>query len=350
MSKVEPGCQFASDNAAGVCPEAWEYLTYANQGYAKPYGEDVWTEKCIRQIQELFETDCEVFFTFNGTAANSLAISAMCQSYNSVVCGSIAHLETDECGCPEFFTGGAKLLLADVDEGRITPDSLTEIVRRRDDVHFPKVSALSLTQSTEVGTVYSPQEIRQLSDIAHQNNMSVHMDGARLANAIAALDVSPREMTWEAGVDVLSFGGTKNGLAIGDIVIFFNKQLAESFEYRCKQSGQLASKMRYMSAGWLGLLNDGVWLKHAQHANRSAQQLAESLQSIREVELAFPTQANAVFVDMPAAAIESLRRDGWTFYTFAGCGGGRFMCSWRTSSEEIMALVTAAKNACSDAP
>ncbi|MFT5525950.1 MAG: threonine aldolase [Pirellulaceae bacterium] len=348
-TEIQPGCQFASDNAAGVCPEAWDAMTRANAGYAKPYGDDQWTAECRELVRELFEIDCEIFFTFNGTAANSLAISSMCQSYHSVVCASIAHLETDECGAPEFFTGGAKLQLAAVEYGRIRADSLSEIIRRRGDVHFPKVKALSLTQSTEVGTVYSSAAIRELSAIAHGARMGVHMDGARLANAIVAEGVSPKEMTWAAGVDVVSFGGTKNGLPIGEIVIFFDKDLASEFEYRCKQAGQLASKMRYLSAGWVGLLRNGVWLTHAAHANQCASRLAESLQSIPGVELAFPQQANAVFVNMPKTAIERLRRDGWTFYTFVGCGGGRFMCSWRTTTEEIDALVNAVRTACAAA-
>ena len=298
MSEVQPGCQFASDNAAGICPEAWDYLAQANTGYAKPYGDDPWTSQSTELVRQLFESDCEVFYTFNGTAANSLAISSMCQSYHSVVCSSIAHLETDECSAPEFFTGGAKLLLADVDEGRIRADSLTKIIQRRDDLHFPKVKALSLTQSTEVGTLYSVANLSELCDIARGHNMKVHMDGARLANAIAALDVAPKELTWMAGVDVVCFGGTKNGLPIGEMVIFFDKSLAAEFEYRSKQAAQLGSKMRYLTAGWCGILEDQVWRKHASHANWAASRLAQSLQSIPGVELAFPQQANAVFVNM----------------------------------------------------
>jgi threonine aldolase len=339
-SAVQPGYQFASDNTSGVCPEAWQSLVEANDGYAAGYGDDPWTERASNLLRELFETDCEVFFVFNGTAANSLALSALCQSYHSLICADVAHVETDECGAPEFFSNGTKLLLARHVCGKVLPESVVDIVGRRTDIHYPKPRVLSLTQATETGTVYSVDEVTELCRTAHELGLKVHMDGARFANAIAALGVSPKDVTWRAGVDVLCFGGTKNGLPIGDVVIFFNRQLGEEFDYRCKQAGQLASKMRYLSAPWVGILETDAWLTHARHANEAAASLESRLTRIRGVEMLFPRQANSVFLKLPPAWLKQLRDKGWRFYTFIGSGGARFMCSWRTTDAEIGALVS----------
>lgn len=339
LESVQPGYQFASDNTAGICPEAWQSLVEANEGYAAGYGDDPWTDRASNLLRELFETDCEVYFVFNGTAANSLALSSLCQSYHSVICSDVSHVETDECGAPEFFSNGTKLLLARHDNGKVQSESVSEIVRRRTDIHYPKPRVLTITQATETGTVYTVAEVAELCRTAHDLDLKVHMDGARFANAVASLGVSPKEITWQAGVDVLCFGGTKNGLPVGDVVIFFNRQLGEEFDYRCKQSGQLASKMRFLSAPWVGMLENGAWLTHARRANEAAARLESRLRTIRGIEILFPRQANAVFVKLPPAWLQQLRDRGWRFYTFIGSGGARFMCSWRTTNAEIDALV-----------
>ncbi len=331
--------QFASDNYAGMCPEASHYFLQANQsGHELAYGEDVWTTKVCDHIRELFQTDCQVFFVFNGTAANSLSLASLCQSYHSVICHELAHIETDECGGPEFFSNGSKLLTGKGDNGKLTPDIIEQLVIRRTDVHYPKPKVVSLTQSTEVGTVYSVEEIRAIAAIAKRRHLKVHMDGARFANAVASLDVHPSEITWRAGVDVLCFGGTKNGLPIGEAVVFFDNAMAEDFAYRVKQAGQLASKMRFISAPWLGLLENDVWLSNARHANAMATLLYERIRHLPQLNIMFPPQANGVFVEMPLEISTQLRAKGWRFYQFIGAGGCRLMCAWDTQPETVEAL------------
>ena len=256
---------FASDNYVGVCPEAMTAFVAANAGHAAAYGEDDWTRQASDRLRALFETDCDVYFVFNGTAANSLALASLCQSYHSVVCHELAHVETDECGGPEFFSNGSKLLLAHGENGKLTPDAVLEVISRRSDIHYPKPRVVTLTQSTEVGTVYRLDEVAAISACAREHGLRVHMDGARFANAVASLDVAPAELTWKVGVDVLCFGGTKMGLPVGEAVVFFDRRLSEDFAYRCKQAGQLASKMRFLSAPWLGILQDDAWLRHHVH-------------------------------------------------------------------------------------
>ena len=327
---------FASDNNAGVCPEAMDALVKANAtGHELSYGDDDWTQLVCDRIRELFQTDCEVFFVFNGTAANSLALASLCQSYHSVICHEFAHVETDECGAPEFFSNGSKLLTAEGVNGKLTPDVVEALAGKRTDLHFPKPKALSLTQSTECGTVYRVDELRAIAAMAKRHRLKVHMDGARFANAVAFLGVHPSEITWRAGVDVLCFGGTKNGLPIGESVIFFNKQLAEDFQYRVKQAGQLASKMRFVSAPWLGLLEGDVWLKNARHANAMARRLHEKIKGLDGVRILFPPEANAVFAELPKHVQAGLRTKGWRFYTFIGEGGCRLMCAWDTAPETV---------------
>jgi threonine aldolase len=345
--KGEPMIQrnhFASDNCSGICPEAVQSLLDANPGYEISYGDDRWTAQVCDQLRGVFETDCEVFFVFNGTAANSLALSALCQSYNSVICADTSHVETDECGAPEFFTGGAKLLLGQAVEGKLQPESIETIARSGRGIHFPKPRVVSVTQATELGTVYTPAELQAIHAAAQKFQLRFHMDGARFANALADLNVSPKEISWQCGVDVLCLGGTKNGLAVGDAMIFFNKGLAEDFAYRCKQAGQLASKMRFLAAPWIGLLKNGTWLKNAAHANRSAAVLESQLKKIPELKILMPRQANSVFVQMPKSLMDSLHEKGWHFYNFIGEDGVRLMCSWNTREEDIEEFVADIKN------
>jgi threonine aldolase len=334
-----PRRQFASDNYAGICPEGWAALAEANVGHDQPYGEDRWTSRACDLLRDLFETDCEVFFVFNGTAANALALAALCSSYHSVICHRSAHVETDECGAPEFFSNGTKILLADGQDGKLAPAAVEELVLRRSDIHYPKPRVLSITQASELGTVYAIDELAALGEVARRHGLRVHMDGARFANAMATLDVAPRELTWELGVDVLCFGGTKNGLSVGEAVVFFNRELASEFSWRCKQAGQLASKLRLLSAPWVGLLESGAWLTNARHANDCARRLATRFAELPGVNVLREPQANAVFVDLPEAVAVGLRDRGWRFYDFIGGDGYRFMCSWDTGDEEMEALI-----------
>lgn len=331
--------QFASDNYSGICPEALDYMLKANYGSAPAYGDDYWTQRAADQFRELFQTDCEVFFVFNGTAANSLALAALCQSYHSVVCHETAHIETDECGAPEFASNGSKLLLGKGENGKLTPAAIETIVQKRTDIHYPKPKVISLTQATELGTLYTIDELLAIRAIADRYQLRIHMDGARFANAVAAMNVTPAELTWKCGVDVLCFCGTKNGMAVGEAIIFFDKALAEDFAYRCKQAGQLASKMRFISAPWVGLLETGAWLHNADHANQCAAYLEQKLLQIPGVQILFPREANAVFVKLPEAVIAALRAKNWLFYNFIGSEGIRFMCSWATTPARIDELV-----------
>lgn len=330
---------FASDNYAGICPEALAALLAANEGQVRAYGDDEWTLRASDRLRELFQTECDVYFVFNGTAANSLALAALCQSYHSVICQQLAHVETDECGAPEFFSNGAKLLALEGEQGKLTPAAIIDAVTRRGDIHYPKPKVVTLTQATEVGTVYSPDELSAIADTAREFGLRVHMDGARFANAVATLGLTPAELTWRAGVDVLCFGGTKMGLPVGEAVVFFDRPLAEDFAYRCKQAGQLASKMRFLSAPWLGILDNGAWLRHARHANAMAWRLAAGLTETTGLVPLFPVEANSVFVHLPTRIEHGLRRRGWLFYNFIGAGGARLMCGWDTAPETVDRLL-----------
>ncbi|HEX4139139.1 MAG TPA: low specificity L-threonine aldolase [Candidatus Methylacidiphilales bacterium] len=334
-----PKTQFASDNTAGVCPEAWEAMERANHGNEPSYGDDSWTGRAADSLRELFEKpDAEVFFVFNGTAANSLALASCCQSYHSVICHEHSHIIDDECGAPEFFSNGTKLLGAPGEHGKLAPAEIERLALKRTDIHYPKPRVVSLTQSTEMGAVYQLLELEMIRDMAQRHRLAVQMDGARFANAVATLGCAPRECTWQAGVDVLCFGGTKMGMACGEAVIFFNRDLAVEFDYRCKQSGQLASKMRFLAASWVGVLQDGAWLRHARHANQCARLLASRLEKEAGLRSAHPVEANAAFIAMPDALYRALKERGWVIYNFIG-GAVRLMCSWSTSEADIDAFV-----------
>lgn len=340
--------QFASDNAAGMCPEAMSAFVKANEtGHEDAYGVDSWTDKVCDRIREVFEIDCEVFFVFNGTAANSLILAAMCQSYHAVICHEKAHIDNDECGAPGFFSGGSTLLAAQGENGKLTPAAIIDLVTKRDDIHYPKAKAISLTQSTEVGTVYSVKELRAIGDVAKKYGLHVHMDGARFANALVTLGVSPADMTWRVGVDALVLGGTKNGLPVGEAIVFFDKDLAHDFAYRLKQAGQLASKMRFISAPWLGILENDVWLNNARHANQMAQRLYQRVKNLKNVRVMFEPEANGVFLDLDKPVREELWARGWKFYSFIGARGCRFMCSWDLQPDTVDRLCDDIEELCS---
>ncbi|MCJ2015354.1 threonine aldolase family protein [Methylobacterium sp. J-076] len=330
--------QFASDNYSGICPEAWAAMAAANSGHAPAYGEDAWTARAADAFRDLFETSCDVFFAFNGTAANALALAALCQSYHSVICADSAHVETDECGAPEFFSNGSKLLTVRTEGGKLTPPAIRALATNRNDIHFPRPRVVTITQPTETGQVYTLAEIRALSDECRQLGLALHMDGSRFANACAGLGCSPADMTWRAGVDVLCFGGTKNGMHAGEAVVFFDAKLAEDFGYRCKQAGQLASKMRFLAAPWVGMLESGAWLRNGAHGNACATRFAAAVAGMAGVRALFPVEANAVFLSLPPAMAEGLRLRGWRFYTFIG-GGARFMFGWDAEPQRVDALI-----------
>ena len=327
--------EFASDNTAAICPPAWAALAEANAEAEVSYGDDKRTRRLLEQVREIFEADCEVFLVFNGTAANALALAHLCRSFHAVICHEYAHSQTDECGAPEFFSGGAKLLPTLGANGKLDLSNVETKMQRHQDVHSSKPRVISLTQATELGTLYQRKEIEEIAAFARKHSLFVHMDGARFANAVAALDCAPKSITWQAGVDVLCFGGTKNGTAAGELVIFFNKELACEFDYRAKQAGQLASKMRFLAAPWTGMLGNGVWLENARHANRCAQLLAQKLSAVLESEPVFPCEASAVFFRMPDALVRQLQERGWRFYKFIEPDVYRLMCSWSVTAKDI---------------
>jgi threonine aldolase len=331
--------ELASDNTAGICPQAFTALEAANIGAAPSYGEDRWTARVCDLVRQIFETDCEVFLVFNGTAANALALAQLCQPFHSVICHEHAHIQTDECGSPEFFTRGSKLLLVGGANGKIDIGEAEAIIARQPELHAHKPRVISITQSTELGTVYTRDGIAAVTEFALRREMYVHMDGARFANAVASLNCAPKQITWQIGVDVLCFGGTKNGVAAGELVVFFKKDLACEFDYRIKQAGQLGSKLRFVAAPWLGLLTDGVWLKNAKHSNDLAQMLAERLRAEAKIDIIFPVEANAVFLRMNEDLVRELHGRGWHFYKFIDPDIYRLMCSWSVNDRDIADFV-----------
>ncbi|ANB13189.1 threonine aldolase GLY1 [Sugiyamaella lignohabitans] len=327
--------QFASDNYAGICPEALEMMVKANAGHEIAYGDDSWTAKAVDTIKKTFEKeDSEVHFVFNGTAANSLVLSSVCRPYQAVICGEYSHIETDECSAPGFFSGGTKNLIARTPDGKLTPELIEQVVKRRDDVHSAKPKAVSIAQSTETGLVYTIDEVKAISKVCKQYGLKLHMDGARFANACAALNCTAAEITWKAGVDVLCLGGSKNGMALGEAVIFFTKIENEDFDARIKQAGQLASKMRFLTAPWIGMLTNDVWLKNARHSNQCAQYFASKLRDIPEIKIILPVEANAVFASFPPALTEQLHSLHWHFYEIIE-SSNRFMFAWDSTTARI---------------
>lgn len=311
---------FRSDNVAGAAPEVMTALAAAATGSASPYGADPWSERLTARLSALFETEVAVFPVATGTAANSLALASVVPPFGAVYCHEEAHIQIDECGAPEFFTGGAKLVPLPGANGKLTPDALQAALARAGIgvVHRVQPAALSLTQATEAGTVYSPAEVAALVEVAHEHGMAVHMDGARFANAIARLGCAPADVTWRAGVDVLALGGTKGGCLAAEAVVFFNPAQAEDFGYGRKRGGHLVSKGRFLSAQLDAWLADGLWLRLAAHANAMADRLAAGLTALPGVSLAYPVEANELFVRLPEPAIAALEAAGFGFYRWDG--------------------------------
>ncbi|WP_417518432.1 threonine aldolase family protein [Minwuia sp.] len=330
---------FASDNIAGVHPKIMDAIIAANDGVAKSYGEDDITGALEAKLADLFETDLAVFPIATGSAANCLALSAVAPPWGAIYCHEHAHIFDDECCGPEFYTGGAKLYTVEAESGRLTADGLRQGLDRFvvGFDHNPQPAAVSLTQCTEYGAVYDLDRIAALSELAHARNCQVHMDGARFANAVARLDCSPAEMTWKAGVDVLSFGATKNGAMAAEAVIFFDPEKARDFIFRRKRAGHLFSKMRYLSAQLLAYVTDDLWLENARHANRTAQRLHDGLSRINSVSFAHPVEANELFVCLPDGAAGRLRADGASFYDMDAVGRNavRLVTSFATTDAEV---------------
>ena len=337
--------EFTSDNTAGLCPEAWAALEEVNKYKAvPPYGDDEWTKRVCDRVRELFESDCDVYFAFNGTAANALALAQLCQPFHSVFCHEHAHIENDECGACEFFTRGSKLIPTRGQNGKLDLNEVKAALARQHELHSHKPRVISITQATELGTVYTADEIGQISTFAREHQMLLHMDGARFANAVATLGCAPKDLTWSVGVDVLCFGGIKDGLAVGELVIFFSKERAREFDYRAKQAGQLPSKMRFLAAPWLALLTNDVWLRNARRANSAAKKLAEAIRRCN-AEVIFPIEANAVFFRLDDSAVRILREQGWDFYKFIEPDIYRVMCAWSVSDAAIQEFTAALKAA-----
>jgi threonine aldolase len=339
---------FASDNVTGVCPEIMAALIAANEGTAMPYGNDAISQRLNRQFSDLFETTVEIFPVATGSAANALALSAIAPPFGAIYCHQEAHIQVDECGAPELYTGGAKLVPLVGENGKLKATDLSTVLAHAGAgvVHHVQPAAVSLTQATEAGTVYQIEEVRAIATVAHAHHLFVHMDGARFANAIAHLGCSPAAITWQAGVDVLSFGATKNGAMAAEAVVFFNPTLATSFGYRRKRGGHLFSKMRFLSAQLAAYLTDDLWLKNATHANRMATQLAQGLSSIPDVQLCHPVEANEIFVRFPQSVAQALLVEGFQFYSQPVDGGviARLVTAFNTSDVDITNLIEAVRH------
>ena len=331
---------FASDNVTSACPEVMDAVIAANSGIAGSYGDDEWSLALKNRLSEIFETEVEVFLAVTGTASNALALSALAPVFGKIYCHELSHINTDECGAPELFTGGAKLIPMRSSNGRIDAVDLAETIRGSGNVHVTQPSVVSVTMSCETGTVYQLDEIKAISKIAHDNKMSVHMDGARFANALVSLDVSPAEMTWKSGVDVLTLGGTKNGCLAAEAVVFFKPEMVGNFPFLHKRSGQLLSKMRFISSQLEAYLTDDVWLRNARHANAMAKILSEGLNSFANIKLAYPTQSNEVFVHLPRDVIDYLNSFGYDINEEELDGKAvRFVTAWNSELKDINDLL-----------
>jgi threonine aldolase len=335
---------FASDNNAGVHPEILEAIARANEGHVVAYGDDPYTRSAIKKFEEHFGQDIAVFFTFNGTGANVLSLQSLTRPFHSVLCSAYAHIYTDECGAPEKHTGCKLIPLPHLD-GKITVEAICNEYHGIGDQHHSQPRVISITQSTEMGTVYKPEEIRELAEFAHQHDMFLHIDGARIANAAASLGQTLRQATRDLGVDVLSFGGTKNGILGGEAVVFFKPELSRDFLYLRKQSMQLASKMRFIAAQFEALLTDDLWRRSADQANRMARLLEKEVSRIPQVKVVWKVEANGVFAQIPRHAIEKIKQQ-YFFYTWMEEEGiVRWMCSFDTTEEDVRMFAEAVAEA-----
>ncbi len=325
---------FASDNNAGIHPEVLEAIAAVNQGHVVGYGDDPYTESAISKFKDHFGAEIEVFIVFNGTAANCLSLKALADSYHAVICTEAAHIYTDECGAPEKFTG-CKLIPIPTTDGKLTVESARHAYHGIGDQHHVQPRVISITQATEMGTVYTPEEIKALAKFAHDRDMFLHVDGARIANAAANLGLGLRQITRDCGVDVLSFGGTKNGVMGAEAVVFFDKELAQNFLYLRKQGMQLASKMRFISAQLEALLSNDLWRKSAQRSNRMAKLLEKEMKKIPQVKIVYKVEANGVFAQIPHHAIAKLQKRYFFYVWNEERSVVRWMCSFDTTEEDV---------------
>jgi threonine aldolase len=342
IKKPQPKRSFASDNNAGVHPKILQAMAQANRGHVVAYGDDQFTESAIRKFRELLGPEVEVYFVFSGTGANVLGLKAMTKAYHAIICAETAHINVDECGAPERFTG-CKLLAVPSTDGKLRPENIKPLLHGIGVEHHVQPRVISISQSTEMGTVYRPDEIKRLADFAHQHNLLLHVDGARIANAAASLKVRLSKMTSEAGVDVLSFGGAKNGMMYGEAVVFFNSSLAADFKFIRKQGSHLASKMRFISAQFQALLTNNLWKKNAAHANRMAQILALELAKVRHVEITQKVEANGVFAILPKEHIPALQKQYFFYVWNETTSEVRLMTSFDTTEEDITKFVALVK-------
>ncbi len=329
---------FASDNYAGIHPEVLKAIIDANQGHDKAYGGDALTQKAVEIFKKHFGPQIDVYFVLTGTAANVLGLSTLLKSYQGIICAETAHINVDEAGAPEKYTG-SKLLTIKTADGKITVDDIKNQLFSMGDQHKVQPKVVSITQGTELGTLYTPDEIKKITDFAHAHTMFVHMDGARLCNAAAALNLPLAEITTDVGIDLLSFGGTKDGMMLGEAVIFFNKNLSEDFKFIRKQGMQLVSKMRFISAQFIALLSNDLWKKNAQHANAMAQLLAEELKAVPEIGLSRNVQANAVFAYVDPVLIPILQEKYFFYIWDEITSEVRWMTSFDTTQEDILEFV-----------
>jgi threonine aldolase len=335
---------FASDNNAGVHPRVMDSVRSANHGHVVAYGDDIYTETAVGKFREQFGERVEVFFVFGGTGANVLGLSASMRPYEAVVCAETAHINVDECGAPEKFAG-CKLIALSTPDGKLGPEQIEPLLTRRGDQHHVQPRVITVSQPTEMGTVYAVAELRRLADFAHARGLLLHMDGARLANAAAHLGVSLRELTFGAGVDVLSFGGTKNGMMYGEAVVFFDPTLAEGFKFVRKQGAQLPSKMRFIAAQFTALLTEDLWLETAAHANRMAQLVAAELRAVPQVRITQPVESNAVFAILPRESIARIQERFFFYVWNEQTSEVRLMCSFDTTEEDVRELAGVVRDA-----
>jgi len=333
---------FASDNYSGVHPEIMHALNRANEAHAASYGADEYTERAVLKFKEHLGNDIDVFFAYNGTGANVLGLSALTKSFHAIICSDLAHINVDESTAPEKFLG-CKLITVPTKDGKIYPEQIESRIQRVNDQHHPQAKVISISQSTEYGTVYSIAEVKAISAVAKKHNLFLHMDGSRIANASVSLQADFNTFTRDAGVDVLSFGGTKNGMMFGEAVIFFNRLLAENFLFIRKQSMQLHSKMRFISAQFEALLSNDLWKKNATHSNRMAKILEEGLRQFREVQITQHVDANGIFAILPAAVIPALQQESFFYIWNEKTSEVRLMCSFDTTEEDVAGFLTRLK-------
>jgi len=328
--------KFASDNVAGACPEVLDALMKANEGDSAPYGNDDYSKVLQEKFSEIFEKEVIVYPTASGTAANALALSTMTPVFGNIYCHKLAHINTDECGAPEFYTGGAKLIPLTGINGKITPEELEKNISGTGIVHHTQPSSVSVTQVCETGEVYELDEIKKITDVAHKHKLNMHMDGARFANALVALNCTPAEMTWKSGIDVLSFGATKNGCIAAEAIIFFKPELVGNISFLMKRAGHLLSKMRFVSAQLNEYISNDVWLKNAKQANEMGKKLSDGLVKHNSIKLAYPTQANEVFAKFPREMIEHLNSLGYKMNEDELDGQAvRLVAAWNTQNSDV---------------